>query len=378
MEITEHLLTLHQDYTVKQCNKFKYLPIPTDYCDVLNITVEDCNKHVRVFDEDDHLILIHYIYPEKTVQHIRGIIIDKSTKTVVCSSYPYTEEYDTVNVDSCDDLYITPLKEGTVLRLFYYNSKFYLCTHKKLDASKSSWGNNVDFATMFSSLWNGSYYDLFKEEGTCHSFLLSHSDARLVYTREESKLYYIVSFKHNKLYMMDESQFKDTSIQYDTELHFETPEQLQHYVDESKTGVMVLNTKTLHTFKILNKQYHYKKLLYGNEQTPHKRYMLLKEQNLDYHFVHEFPELDYVIKDIEVTLIQLRLRLLRYYITRYINKQYLKLDKFTHILINNIYKKILKTQPNSDAEHINAVKAELNKIADKKLYFNKDKILHHE
>jgi len=102
---------------------------------------------VMVLDNKDGLDLYHYtdcsVNSPKELWNIRGVIFDTKSKIVVCQSFPYTPEY---TVDTLPGLIIDynasmfyNAFEGTVIRLFHHDNKWYLSTHRKIDAKNSKW-----------------------------------------------------------------------------------------------------------------------------------------------------------------------------------------------------------------------------------------------
>ncbi len=48
-----------------------------------------------------------------------------------------------------NDWTITEAIEGTLIRIFYFNDKWIITTHRKLDAFKSKWGSEKSFGDIF-------------------------------------------------------------------------------------------------------------------------------------------------------------------------------------------------------------------------------------
>ena len=112
-------------------------------------------------DEDykNNLQLYHYNKcTNDSLQHIkesRGVV--KSNDTLVSKSFGYIDEY-TVDGENVSELLennkkildnirsfhqskIYKMYEGTVVRMFFWKHKWFLSTHKKLNAFDSKWGN---------------------------------------------------------------------------------------------------------------------------------------------------------------------------------------------------------------------------------------------
>ena len=170
--------------------------------------------HLRIFDSIDegNVILVHYISLSPTVYHVRGVVIDVVNERILCSSFPYTEEYTVVppettanpeslqflkasgKVSFSEDCIVTKAYEGTILRLFSYKGTWYLSTHKKLDGSKSRWAG-PPFGMMFDSIWGKDVpkESIFDPE-KCYVLLMSHPDNKLVCDIRVPKLYVVASY----------------------------------------------------------------------------------------------------------------------------------------------------------------------------------------
>jgi hypothetical protein len=74
-----------------------------------------------------------------------------------------------------DTVEMSPLYEGTIIRMFKPKGKTYLSTNRKLDCSKSRWGSNRNFFELLKDLW--PEMDSFEiNEGSSYSFVLCHPE----------------------------------------------------------------------------------------------------------------------------------------------------------------------------------------------------------
>jgi hypothetical protein len=83
-----------------------------------------------------------------------------------------------VNPSSVKGIY--PMLDGTLIRVWKYQNKIFVSTHKKIDASKSHWGSSENFTNLFLK-YTRDYFnleDLFTEESekSVHNFLLVDMD----------------------------------------------------------------------------------------------------------------------------------------------------------------------------------------------------------
>ena len=113
------------------------------------MTTINLNLYDKV-DENEDLELYHfnydYEYGDSNLK-LKGVVVDKSTKEIVCTTSIHNIEYDVQNISYVPNITEIDWKkslvmishEGCFLRVFYHNGKWYISTHRKLDANNSRW-----------------------------------------------------------------------------------------------------------------------------------------------------------------------------------------------------------------------------------------------
>jgi len=159
------------------------------------------NDNWQVISSDDNVHLVHYSQNADLNQYssLRGVVVDTEEKRIVCSSFgyapsftvDYVEEGVNTVVDEYDKVHNVDLTnakfrigyEGTILRVFKHKGKVYYSTHRRLDASKSTWGNTKTFTEMYSELGGPTEDELFPEDiespPYVYVFLVSHPDVMM-------------------------------------------------------------------------------------------------------------------------------------------------------------------------------------------------------
>ena len=73
-------------------------------------------------------------------------------------AFPYTSEYNHTEIDTIKrqignfrDWTFYESHEGALLRMFNFNGKWYISTHRKLDAFRSKWASRDSFGTLFKA-----------------------------------------------------------------------------------------------------------------------------------------------------------------------------------------------------------------------------------
>jgi hypothetical protein len=155
---------------------------------------------------EHNLYMVHH-KPEANLSdygQIRGIVVDTKAKTIVARSYGYTPTIvsDQVliqpgdgNIHLIDQLglehTVDPARslfkvgfEGTLINVFKHDGIVYRSTRKRLDPSRSRWGNSKTFMEMYWSLGGPSDEVLFdpasKYSPYCHVFIVVHPDVLVV------------------------------------------------------------------------------------------------------------------------------------------------------------------------------------------------------
>lgn len=278
-----------------------------------NVSFEDISTCplVKCIDKDDNLSLYNYTTcsdedPEY-VKSCRGLVFNTDNELVV-SSYTYTPEYleeDIIEIKdrigefwkemSCFDSY-----EGTIIRIFYYN-KWYISTHKSLNAFKRRWALKDSFGQLFE---DSLIYE-YETNDSFQNFLGSkESDEETILERFFSKLnqeyqYYFLlkSRKENRIATTEPTEnfilHVETRAKVDNSFEkvshnlrlktpdrhvFDTCEDLCDFVHRVNPrelqGVIIFTPRG--QIKVYNKMYHYLASIRGNEKSIRFRYIQLR------------------------------------------------------------------------------------------------------
>ncbi len=318
--------------------------IPLDLADQLQLDSLDC-ENLRLFDHNDNFYLIHYISdpPGSEVEKYRGMIYKKidGEYKVVCKSFPYTHEHILGSVDIPDftlkRVNIVKAYEGMVLRV-WWDEKWYLSTHRKIDGRRSRWSGSKTFGEMFDEMWNEEWYERLDKK-LCYMFLLCHPHNRLACDHSEPKLW------HVGVYSPEIDQFlklesHQIGVDNPEKVEVETFKELEKIVSkmEWKHEPGVLLTLDDEYRKILNPQYLNKRELRGNEPNLRMRWFQLREEGKE-------KELEELLSEKSSFFDQLKqhnLRVLDYlldtYDFRYYQGNYLRLPKEDFIVLENFDK----------------------------------------
>lgn len=334
--------------------------VSDELLEVVNVD-KKYRKYLRVLDEQDNLKLLHYIqiYEDGTKQidedvlkhvgHVRGLVVDTDTNNIVCRSYGYTPEIVSTDKQKLSDLLPSNLTtvqfykacEGTIIRVFWANDKWYVSTHRKIDASTSYWSGPT-FGDMFEELRNFDYGDLNKEH--CYVFLMSHKENRFIYPVEEQGLMLVTVYDTiNNRYLMAE-ELNSCKYPQHVEEKWEKMEQLLDGIEEFKSfnqsGVIAFtDISNPHPIKIVNPFYKSLVDARGNEPSIRNRYIELR-RTIDGELLISWfnePKHRMIYESVELEIDYLAKKVHRLYINRFIKKDFGELPKEEFVVVQRCH-----------------------------------------
>ena len=347
------------------------------------VEMSEEEKKTKIVETDklDGLVCYHFFDCDNNSseehKQLRGIIKEKETNKIICKTFGYTPEV-VENDDENIQRFVVPMVEakatcfysyeGSLLRMFNYNNKWYLATHRKINAFKSRWGFGKSYGDLFAEyLKKFDYFKSFTNEevvqefGKCFNpdqvfvFLItSYKENRIVSNKhlDAPNLYIVGQFQQVENDCIFINKFEDLVVKSDeTEIgKIATPE--MHDINDSNINIdihykqgLVLIDSTGNSVKLVNKEYSDLVVLRDNKPNLILRYIELKQENnaeklkLFSHvyddFVEKFKEYDVVMEDIIGNIFRkYRNRFVRkyqsiappdqYYIIRELHENYLR------------------------------------------------------
>ena len=163
------------------------------------------SNNIEQIDQHDGMVLYHFNddthqNSSDDTKQCRGLIY-KDNK-LVCKSYPWTllttdEQY--IRTTTAE---ITYAHEGTVLRVFNVDDKWYISTHKKINAFNSKWGyldKTETFGELFYKYVDGKNVLKKLNKNYCYMFLLYIPYNRICCRSNEYKLYHVTTYDKNMI-----------------------------------------------------------------------------------------------------------------------------------------------------------------------------------
>ena len=240
---------------------------------------------------------------------VRGLIFkNQEDKTLVASTFPYTEEFGVSNIDVVDTIikegtwkYFKSY-EGTVIRIIHDVQdgvvKRVISTHKKLDAFESYWGSDKSYGELFKTEIERMYksqkgedenaFDNFLDSLYCeynYTFLLLSNDDNKIVSSHDNKILFIGCFDRSNHKYTTDINISLLQFERPEEIEIKTTEDIMTYVNnvdyKDCQGLIAIRQDEFKLFKVINDTYKMKSMLRGNNSNLIYRYFFLKKNDQD-------------------------------------------------------------------------------------------------
>ncbi len=323
---------------------------------------------VRLSDSNTEEELELYCYnkctnsDEEFLRNCRGLVFHKDQ--LILKAYSYTPEYSEGN---CDDLKsilgddfssykFYDAHEGALLRVFNFNDKWYVSTHRKIDSFRSKWSSKQSFGEMFKNAIEFEYnkenstikekvgetdniyegYLNSLDKNTIYMFLVKNTfENRIVCAAtEDPTVYSVGSFSASDFTFSMEN---DSGIQYPGEHTFASFDDMRkHVVDggfEKTAGIVIFGDNN-RQWKLLNREYVDLFNARGNEPSIKYRYLQVRmdrdKTNMLYFL---YPRYADTFDDYENALYDIARNINNNYIRRFIKKKYVTVPKEEYLVM---------------------------------------------
>jgi len=325
--------------------------------------LDTLGNKVGVMDQEDGIRILNYQECDKDspdeLKKVRGWVQEIETGKILFETFPYTEEY-----TSCDDIPffekdedilenwdIFYSLEGCLLRIFWYNDRWYISTNKKLNAFNSRWSSRKSFGDMFrdslvSLTGNDNILESLLNEldkSSVHLFLVRYNNENRIVCQMAKdpveQVYFVGSWN-------DTTKTLNRDWTYSVKLN--KPQQIKEMssikdvvenVDiTTYQGVILFHkTKNLQV-KIYATEYNKLYNIRGNNPNIRFRYVeIRKDAEIKDKFVELYPLYTDVFLEYENILYQVAKLIRFYYIQRYIKNKYVTLPKEEYILMKKCH-----------------------------------------
>lgn len=317
---------------------------------ILSQRLGDLSSKIGKTDDDGVVQIYSYLECEQNspdeLKQCRGLVF--SGEKMVLRSFGFTPEYNETEVQSIE----TPIsnyrffeaEEGCLLRMFYVeqNQKWYLATHRKLDAFKSRWSNDRSFGDMFLDALAEVVPEVAREELftyltdqldqlQSYFFLLRNTRENRIVCEGSDKpcVYHVGTLGTDDVFHTDTNisglfqkphalEFK-TWIEVGEYVRSVNPKKLQGVVGFSATGAEV---------KVVNSLYQKYFDVRGNESNIKYRYLQLRSKPEQMQiFLELYADKLSTFVEIEQAIAGFAMVIHQAYIMRYVNKEYVVVPK---------------------------------------------------
>ena len=306
----------------------------------------------EVLEGGDTISLYHYRQCNDDscdmLKQFRGVVFatdGESTPKLVMRGFPYTQEIivSPTNVSFVEDVSrLFPTSrffeshEGTIIRVFFYK-KWFVSTHKRLNASSSRWGSNESFEDIFRhSIDNlgsisGYNYDTFfnsLDKTRQYMFLLRNTkDNRIVSLAPQNDMpavYHVGTYIDGKFDIDD-----DIGLSHPTEIKFENIDQIFQLISSMDPlfyqGIFGFGENGF--FKLVSGVYNSLSKVRGNEPNLTKRYLEVRKSQEDFSaFSFLYKDSMNIFEEVEKNLNKIARNIHITYMKRFISKQYAVVD----------------------------------------------------
>lgn len=310
---------------------------------------------IRLVDSDEETGLELYCYntcnnDESTfIKQSRGLVFHNGE--LVMKAFSYTDEYSYKDerlpsiLSNFSQWRFYTAYEGALLRLFYFSGRWFLSTHRKLNAFRSKWASRDSFGTLFkkaleneaeinpefsSSLGEGDNilirFQNSLDKTKQYMFLLRNfSDNRIVCdvpTGEESLILHVGTFVNGELSLTEK-----TSLRSPEPHEFKTFEEVSNYIetniDPKRVQGIICFGPDCRQIKVLHNDYLEMFQTRGNEPSIKFRYLQVRMNRKMTEMLYSlYPELRDTFNDYENTLYDIARCIYRAYVQRFIKKRY--------------------------------------------------------
>ena len=270
--------------------------------------METLGNKVRLTDSDEARGLELYCYvhcgptDSNLLHQCRGVVFNKDN--LVMQAFPYTVEYTNLDVDQVNNDIAPAMEscrfydsyEGSLIRMFHWDGKWYTSTHRKLNAFNSKWGSKESFGSSFKKALeyeitvndklrdsipqgDGSLLERFQSTLNTdkqYMFLVRHCQEHRIVCNfpENPTMYHVGTFVEGKLVMTE-----NCNIPHPKEHEFKTVDDVLTYVSQvdirNMQGVICFFPDNRQV-KIVNKEYQDFFHARGNEPSIKFRYIQMR------------------------------------------------------------------------------------------------------
>jgi hypothetical protein len=322
-----------------------------------NVVLNESKIRLVDKDEETGLDLFCYIRCSNDevdfIKQCRGLVYHGDK--LIMKAFSYTSEYahdeiETINTVLSDFDKYTFYKayEGALIRMFYFGNRWYVSTHRKLNAFRSKWASKESFGILFKKALeceneiNKNFRDRIKnmsednilekfqstlDKEKQYMFLLRNNvDNRIVSQPPspfETRLYHVGTFVNSELTLNE-----NVGISHPEKVSFTNVKQLSEYIStninpKSHQGIVCFGPNN-YQVKVLHRDYLEMSRVRGNEPSIKFRYLQVRMNKKLTELLYElYPEQKTVFDEYERIIYDIANGIYKAYVQRFIKKNYI-------------------------------------------------------
>lgn len=213
---------------------------------------ETVTKNGFQFKEDEHFMIIY----GKTNDITGSPIVDNNKSVIVCKQNykPIVSQFNKIiyNMDAVEfmkdkkweDFTFKHCYEGTMIIVFYAYEKWYVCTRKCLDASKSTWIKGRSYYELFMDAISGKFKLDELDKKYCYHFILIHHKNRNIVDYSYITNYYknVSLAMVTEKYTFNKIDYHINGVIHPTEYRFNNMDEVKKHLEM----ISINNKKTHH------------------------------------------------------------------------------------------------------------------------------------
>jgi hypothetical protein len=333
---------------------------------------ESLPDFIKISDTDDESGLSNFCYvadPPQTqelqdnislIKDCRGVVFHG--ENLIMKAFPYTEQvgvsYDLYSWFSenggFENCRFYESHEGALIRMFHHNGKWFLTTHRRLNAFKSKWGSSESYGSLFKKALksqidsnetlrnslpdnDGNYYDNFQsvlDISKQYTFLVKNSsENRLVCDSSvEPTMYHVGTFSNSVLDLND-----DINVWKPKEHTFAGISEMSAFIsstDPSKTPGIIIFSSIQTQLKVSSDMYLTLVGIRGNEPSVRYRYLQVRMDAYYNDMLRRmYPELVDSFDQYEVFIRGACGQIHTSYINRFVHKQHTRVSQAEYAIV---------------------------------------------
>lgn len=306
---------------------------------------------------------------------IRGVIFENDV--VVHRGLPYSEDVDVNDDEKIDFLLSENFRaclshEGTVVRMIYFGAQWNMTTHRRLDATKSRWGNARPFGLIFKDKLSQyfSSYEAFLEnldKNKHYHFLLKATDeTRIVVFPDQKESIILTAISCAATF--DILPLEPVGgIPVSQSLSFSDSKAVREFVlgcdPFAAQGVMFFSGDMQQSFRVANPEYLKFVSVRDNISSLSQCYACQRLKQEKELFFKLYPNGESIGRSFEEKFDAIALELHRIYLARHVDRRKIHVSQLRHKFLTTVHK-FYKTsaQPQNLDIRIFDIKNLLNKL----------------